>query len=273
MRNMTQIDFSQNAIKNEVTSRILQHPISIYAILFGGVGLFFWLINLFGGVILFVAIGVLAVGAISFIVNYFRKDSIQMKYVTLLNTQMQQHKERLVTRLKQKLEKFREAQRLSLYSTQAEEQYEKVREKFDTFTDILQSKLDPTEIAFQRFLGTVEQLYLAILDNLEKVVLTLEGMHTTKLDYIEKRLRHLHALDNPEQADLDEIETLNKRKESWETRREKVNKLLTHNEQAMTEIDLAMSGITEAETKAGRASVDMEYARDELDRLIERIKQ
>jgi Flp pilus assembly protein TadB len=101
MRNMKQIDFSQNAIKKEVTSRILQHPISIYAILFGGVGLFFWLINLFGGVILFVAIGVLAVGAIGFIVNYFRKDSIQMKYVTLLNAQMQQHKERLVTRLKQ----------------------------------------------------------------------------------------------------------------------------------------------------------------------------
>ena len=270
---MKQIDFSQNAIKKAVSGRILQHPVSVYAVLFGVLGLFFWVIDLLSGMFLFVSIGIMAIALVSYVFNYFRRDSIQMRYVAYLNTQMQRRKEQVVARLQQKLQKFGSEDDLSLYSTQAEEQYRKVKEKFETFIEILQNKLDPTELTFQRFLGTAEQLYLAVLDNLENVVLTLEGMHTTKLEYIDRRLKHLHGLNNPEQADLKEIETLNRRKESWESRRGKVNELLTRNEEAMTEIDLAMAGVTEADTKAGRASVDMEYAREDLDRLIDKIKQ
>ena len=82
---MEQIDFSQGAIKKEVAGRIVQHPLSIYAMLAGGVGLFFWLIDLFGGTLLYVAVGALGFSALSYLVNFLRKGAIETKYLARLN--------------------------------------------------------------------------------------------------------------------------------------------------------------------------------------------
>ena len=270
---MKQIDFSQNAIKKEVASRMLQHPISIYAMLAGVVGLFFWLIDLFGGVLLFVALGAVGLSAVSYVVNFFRKGSIETKYLSRLNIQIQKQKEVVVTKLKGRLSEFSKIEGLSRFSTQAEIQFGKVTEKFKRFQDILNEKLDPHELMYGRFLGTVEQLYLSVLDNLEDVTLALETMQSVDVKYIEYRLRELNQLASFEQADKDEAATLEERLRLRETQREKVNRLLTVNEQAMTQIDLSMSGIAGARTKAGRASVDMEFAREELVKLIERTKE
>ena len=269
---MKQIDFSQGAIKRQVASRILQHPLSILALLGGAVVLFYWFIGILGGGLLYVALGAIGFAALSYIVNYFRRGSIETRYLGHLNAQIQKQKEAVIVKLRRRLSEFSKLEGLARFSKQAELQFDKVREKFDRFKSILIEKLDPGELTYGRFLGTVEQLYLSVLDNLESVTLSLETMQSIDVDYIRYRLEELNRLAGLEQADKDEIATLEERMRLRETQREKVNQLLTVNEQAMTQIDLSMSGIAEARTKAGRASVDMEFAREELVKLIDRTK-
>ena len=270
---MKQIDFSQHAIKTEVNNRILQHPISIYAILIGCVGVFFWLIDLIGRPLLYAALGAIGFAVASYLVNYLRKGTIETGYLARLNARMQKQKQTVIAKLKQRLAHFRKVEGLARYSRQAEAQFSKVREKFERFQDILSEKLDSREVTYGRFLGTVEQLYLSVLDNLEDATLALETMHSIDMKYIEYRLRELNQLETLEQADKDEVATLEERLRLRETQREKVNKLLTVNEQAMTQIDSSMSGIANTKTRAGRASMDAEFAREELVKLIERTKR
>ena len=270
---MKQIDFSQHAIKTEVNNRILQHPISIYAILIGCVGVFFWLIDLIGRPLLYAALGAIGFAVASYLVNYLRKGTIETGYLARLNARMQKQKQTVIAKLKQRLAHFRKVEGLARYSRQAEAQFSKVREKFERFQDILSEKLDSREVTYGRFLGTVEQLYLSVLDNLEDATLALETMHSIDMKYIEYRLRELNQLETLEQADKDEVATLEERLRLRETQREKVNKLLTVNEQAMTQIDSSMSGIANTKTRAGRASMDAEFAREELVKLVERTKR
>jgi hypothetical protein len=273
-KSLMKIDFSQDAIQKAVRGKIIQNPVSLYTTALGTVGVVASTI-LFPGILLVVcSVGLIAFGIISGIVNFAaRKSVFETKHLAYLNKLLDNQKKMVLARLQRELKKFSTSKDLKLYSGQAVQQFEKIQKKFDNFKRILSEKFDTSEITYGRFFGTTEQLYLSVLDNLEDIVNSLATITNIDDSYIKERVTHLKSLESPEDADKRELETLKTRQDLKKNSLEQINELLTINEEAMTQIDLSMSTISQTKTKMGRASIDMEVARKDLEELINRTKK
>jgi hypothetical protein len=230
---------------------------------------------LFGMPLLFYfTLGILGLGIGSFFINLiFRKDRFANNYIDKINKQMEQQQQIILQKLKNNLSKYKSIRGLENYSMQAVKQFEKIQSKFNSFKKLLSEKYNAKELTYARYLGTAEQLYLSTLDNLTDIMNTLESVSSIDINYLEDRFRLLENLKNPQDADIREVDTLKKRKMLRLNQLEKINELLTLNEEAMTQIDLSMATISVTKTKIGRASMDMETAREELQELIRRTKK
>jgi hypothetical protein len=126
-------------------------------------------------------------------------------------------------------------------------------------------------VTFGRYLGSAEQVYLAVLDNLDKMATILESISTIDVSYIEERLQALKKLKSTAPADEEERKTLLERRTLRDDKLQEVNSLLTENEQAITEIEKATVSLV-AITRS-RAAVDMDTARKQLEELASRAHQ
>jgi hypothetical protein len=273
-KKLTAIDFSQKSVNKAVLGDIFQNPVSTYLTALGGIFLFANIMILGIPALLYVTLGAAALGIGSFFINLFlRREHFASKYLGYINKQLEKQQQKILANLKSNLGKFKSIKGLENYSMQAVKQFEKIQNKFSSFKRLLAEKYDVKELTYARYFGTAEQVYLSTLDNLTDIMNTLESVSTIDLTYVHERLTYLKSLQVMEEADKREIETLNKRMALRKQQLEKINELLTLNEEAMTQIDLSLAAISEAKTKLGRASMDMETARQELQELIRRTKK
>lgn len=269
----TALDFSQKAIQKAVFNQVFQHPLSVYSSSLGVVGLLAALLLSPGPLLFSASLIVLGIGIGTTIVNYFfRSETLAHKYLNSLNKQLEGYNEELLVRLKQELTEYKSLQGVERYAKQGVEQFERVQKKLNNFKALLAEKFDSQELTYTRFLGAAEQVYFSALDNLQGITGALKTANNIDEDYIQERLRYLYALKKPEEADKKEIETLTQRKQLRKKQLEQVNSLLTLNEEAMTQIDQSMAAISTITTQTGRAVVDMDTAKEELERLIQRTK-
>jgi len=265
-------DFSKTAITKAVLKTTLQHPVSLYS---SGVGLLGWLAL---GVLgmstpaVIAAIGGTTLGLGSWIVNFFlRGDTLAQNYIENTQQEMEEYKQRVTMNLVRDLEKWKRLPGAEEYVAQGISQFQDIREKIVNFRDVLGKKLSPQEVTFGRYLGSAEQVYLSVLDNLDKMACILESISTIDVPYIEERLRALRKQKTLAEADEEERKTLLERRTLRDDKLQEVNVLLTENEQAMTDIEKATVSLV-AITKS-RASVDRETARKQLEELASRAKQ
>ncbi len=265
-------DFSKTAVSRAVLKTTLQHPVSLYS---SGVGLLGWLaIGVLGASApaVIAAVGGTTLGLGSWIVNFFlRGDRLAQQYVENIEREMEEYKQALTIRLVKDLERWNKLPGAEEYVSQGISQFQDIREKIDNFREVLGKKLNPHEVTFGRYLGSAEQLYLSVLDNLDKMATILESISTIDLSYIEERLRALQKLKSPAPTDVEERETLLERRSLRDDKLQEINVLLTENEQAMTEIEKATVSLV-AITRS-RAAVDMETARKQLEELASRAQQ
>lgn len=273
-KKLTSIDFSQKSVNKAVISQILQNPISLYFTAFTGIFLIANIMIITSPLLLYLSIAGLIIGFTSFLVNLFlRRDKFATNYINKINKLIEAQQKNILVNLKNDLAVYKSIEGLENFSDQAVKQFEKVQKRFSSFKKLLSEKYDSRELTYARFFGTAEQLYLSVLDNLTNITNTFESISTIDINYIKERYNHLNSLKEPEDADKREIETLKKREKLRKQQLEKINELLTINEEAMTQIDLSMAAISETKTKLGRASMDMETAREELQELIRRTKK
>jgi hypothetical protein len=273
-KKLTAIDFSQNAVNKAVLGEILQNPVSLYITALAGVLLFANVMILAVPVLFYGALAGAALGIGSFFINLFlRRERFTGRYLGYISRQMRVQQQKILANLKTDLAKYRSVKGLENYAGQAVKQFEKIQVKFTSFKKLLAEKYDVRELTYARYFGTAEQVYLSTLDNLTDIMNTLESVSSIDIDYIKERFDYLNGLSSPEEADKREIETLRKRQEIRKQQLEKINELLTLNEEAMTQIDFSLAAISQAKTKLGRASMDMETAREELQELVRRTKK
>ena len=265
-------DFSKTAVTKAVLKTTLQHPVSLYG---SGVGLLGWLaIGVLGmsTPAAIAAIGGTTLGIGSWIVNFFlRGDSLARTYIDNVQQQMEEYKQQVTLCLEQDLKKWKRLPGAEDYVSQGLSQFQDIREKIVNFRDVLGKKLNPQEVTFSRYLGSAEQVYFSVLDNLDKIASILESISTIDVAYIEERLRALKTLKTMTEADEEEKRTLLERRTLRDDKLQEVNVLLTENEQAMTDIEKATVSLV-AITRS-RATVDMETARKQLEELASRAKQ
>lgn len=153
---------------------------------------------------------------------------------------------------------------------QAVSQLRGLREKLQTVTQVLERRLSAGELTYGRYLGTAEQVYLAAVDNLQQVAVSLTSVGGIDVPYIDKRLAEL---SDSNAAEVSERTSLLERRALSLQQQDKVSHLLAQNEAAMTALANTAAALAEVRTEAGHASLDPETAMAELASLADRAKR
>lgn len=263
-------DFSHQSINKAVVKTGLTHWLTIYppaiGVPLGIAGL------LFGAPVVCAAgFGTLFVSLGSAVVNiFFRNDAIAGRYIDKLNKKLKAYEAKILETLEKDLQQLATIKGAELLADQGAEQYKKIRLKYHNVRDLLEQKFDSGEMTYGRFAGSAEQVYLSALDNLKQVASTLKSVSSIDLTYIEKKLADLTRKPSKSVADKKEMDALQKRLSLWEEQVNRVNELLSMNEEAMTRMEEVSSAISALNTGSKFASTDLETAMEQLQELARR---
>ncbi len=255
-------------------SRTVQHPLTLYPAAAGILGVV--ALGLFGPSI--IPLSVIAsgfgVGVGSWMVNYFiRGNKFDQDAFAQIQRDLERRRNELLRDLEKNLTSCNASDFTEDYAQQALDQFHMIQRRMDNFHKLLADKLVPGELTHGRFYVAAEQLYLAVLDNLQGIVTRLRSISAIDPEYIDTRLTALNRLKQPVPADREEGEALQQRRTLRREQLERVNELLTFNEKAMTEFDRAGTAIAELKISKGRANIDLEAATKELEALASRAQR
>jgi hypothetical protein len=258
--------------KRAVLNTTLQHPVTLFS---SGVGILGALaVGLFGatGIPVAAAVGGLSVGMGSWMINYFgRHHTFADRHVRAVYRTLEERRKALLEKVSQTLDELSGSGVGEEYAQQGRIQFDLVDARFRGFYEALAERLQPEEITFSRYLSAAEQLVLAVLDNLALIASLIKSVRTMRPDYIEERLQVLREMQTPNEADQEELRALESRRLLFEQQLARVNRLLTRNEEAITQLDHTIAAILEMRTVAGHSRVDLETAVQELEALATRV--
>jgi hypothetical protein len=141
-----------------------------------------------------------------------------------------------------------------------------IQEKRDNLVEMLDRRLEAGELTYARYLSTAQQVYIAVLGNLQEVVLAEGSVSTIDPVYIDQRLNELEGKEGTHAEG--EISSLENRQALLTTQEAKVAELLAQNESAMTLIDRTSTALADA--PIGRTPHDADAAMDALEDLANR---
>ena len=266
-------DFSSDATKKAVLTYSMQNPLTLYST---GAGLLGTLaVGLFGVALLpaSIAVGGISVGALSWAYNYLLKnETIAARYAESLLREMEVHREDVIAKVSKDLVVLSEDSRLTDFAKQTLKQFKMISSSFETIRSTLSDKLKPAEITYGRYLSSAEQVFLAVLDNAVAIGAILKAMKGIDTEYIQERLLALEKLASPDEADREEHKTILERRGLYDDQVSKLNRLITKNEIAITEMDKMCAALSDLKTVRGQANVDIESAISEMEQLAKRVK-
>ena len=262
---MKNIDFSSTAVKKAVNAEISQNPVSIYSGL-GSVASVLYMV-LFGvtSPAFALSLGLLLLSGSSFIFNkFFREEVFEKKYVEKLRYELQANAQEMLDGLRNELKSFN--------CEEGAKQIDALKEKFESMVSVLNKKLNPGSLVYNRFMGMAEQVYHNGLDNLKQVAAGLDSISPINKIEIDARLKNLEpeSQTNPDlQTEMNMLrETLQKR----EDKMKEVDRLLRQNTIAMAGLDQTAMDISSMESSGEQAKIEMEDAMNELIRLGKEFK-
>lgn len=254
---MAHLDFKSAAeIKKETLSMTVQRPVAVYPASVGLLSLAYC--GAFGFSLLGTAVAGagLLLGFGGWAMEYFvNGDKYGLKIITAHRLALEAQRKKTLETLSKDL--------LQVQSSEGAEQLGKLKQKFENFEAMLAKKLEPSELAYNRYLSMAEQVYLNALDNLERLATGLQSVSTIDIRNIEARLAD-------DSTSAEQKQALESRHTLWQTQYERAKALLVENEMAMTQIDHVTAKLADITTKSGRAQMDMELAMGELKDLIAR---
>lgn len=252
-------DLSPGAIRRAVLGRSLQHPSVIYPAMLGALGAIG--AGAIAGSPLVLGAAVVAGGAAAaaLAVNYFlRHDRIAGNYLADVRRQMAVQREAQIADLAADLK--------AIKSSEASRQLERISGKIAAFQGALTERLSPQEVTFARFSAIAEAVFLAAIDNLRAIHLSLKTLSAIDEKYIGERLAQLKGAP----GDSPEVKGLQEQLAQAATLHERVKARLGQNELAMAELDRATTAIGEMRTGGERPTLGMETAMQELARIAQR---
>lgn len=251
-------------IKRETLKTTLQQPATIYPALagiLGGAGL-----ALFGGspALLGALAGCTLLAGGGWAWEYFGRGSQHAnRYLENYRKGLESQRKEAIGRLQREFETLRVEDggvQLTLF-----------QRKFENFNHILNRKLQPSELTYNRYLATAEQVYLNGLDNLEKAALALQSVAAIDSDMLRKKLRDLQ--DHPRGQAQQTSDQIVERLALHQTQNQRVRDLFVQNEAALTRLDQVSTQLANTDLKSGKAVMDMDQAMGELALLIENAQQ
>lgn len=260
-------DFLPKAIKKAVLDIGFKHPATIYPIAIGvSSGFVGWLFGL--PFLYIIALAGILIGPVWAVAQiFFFNDKIGRRYIERLNEKQREYEQHVRKRVEIGIEECRNIKGFEDYATQGAEQCKGIKTKLENIQELLELKLRRGEITFGRFLGAAEQVNLNVLDNLKSAVSTLKSASSINMDYIQDRFDELARRKQRTEDDIKEEEALKKRLQIREEQIRKVNRLLTLNEEAMTEMENISAAVADWQTDGRFADTDFESAITRLQEL------
>ncbi len=267
-------DFSAQATKKALIKETIQHPLTLYS---GGICVLSFLsIGLFGlnwlnGTVGFVS---LALSGGSWTYNYFaRYDVYTRRHLESLRLMMEAQKKALTDKLSKSLKEIASTPGTEELVQQAKAQFPMLNSKFEGFRSLLADKFAPTEITYGRYLGSGEQLYLSVLDQLNHVVTLFKSIDSSDMAYAKKRMDSLKKnAANLSPDDRDELVALEKRVSIVDQCLKDIDVILSRNEEALTALELAKASIASIQTSRGQTSAQLPDTIKDLEDLAQRAK-
>lgn len=149
----------------------------------------------------------------------------------------------------------------------------RVIEKFEKFKNILDVKLDEEEITYHRFMSVTEEVYYNILDNLAAIKDIYQSIEDVDLDYINARLDSLQGKDKLTPEMKAEFESLQKRKDMILSELQSINKYLSINEQAITDLDNMKIKLGKLKTSTPQAESELDVSIVNLRKMAQRLSE
>jgi hypothetical protein len=256
-------DLSKRAVNMAVLSGSLQHPAVVYpaaAGVVGGLGAALITASplMIAGAVVGGGIAALALG-----VNYlFRRDYFASRYLEAAHKNLVEYRQALLQTLEQDLAQVK--------AKEAMAQLDRFTEKLRIFEDVLDDKLDPKELTFQRFMGIAEQVYLSGLDNLRQVASVRKSAGGVDEAYIRNRIKQLKTGGELSKSKNDELASLEKQLELAAKHSGSIEALLAQNEQALAQMDQALAAVADMKTGSTHSTVGMETAMADLQQIASR---
>jgi len=257
-------DLSKRAVDMAVLSGSLQHPAVVYpaaAGVVGGLGAALITASplMIAGAVVGGGVAALALG-----VNYlFRRDYFASRYLEAAHKNLVEYRQALLQTLEQDLAQVK--------AKEAMAQLDRFTEKLRIFEDVLDDKLDPKELTFQRFMGIAEQVYLSGLDNLRQVASVRKSAGGVDEAYIRNRIKQLKSGGGElSKAKKDELLSLEKQLELAAKHSGSIEALLAQNEQALAQMDQALAAVADMKTGSTHSTVGMETAMADLQQIASR---
>ena len=267
-------DFSREATQKAVLNETMQHPVTLGLSALGILGGTATALFNLGTVGIAAGACGLTLGVASFLVNYYgRRDVFVSRRMARMHEILEKAREEKVTAIKKELKGLVGLKGAEEYAKQGANQFDMAQKKYLNIENILQRKFESHELTYGRYLGTAEQVYLSVLDNLLDAIDALKSIETIDVKYIQERFQVLDQLKDKTDADEKEMKTLHDRRSLRETQLQKVNELLTDNEEAMTVLDRAAASISEVQTGQQMARGGVDGAIDELTELANRARK
>ncbi|SMF57309.1 hypothetical protein [Pseudobacteriovorax antillogorgiicola] len=264
-------DFSKQSTDKAVLAETLQHPLTLgFATIgiFGGAASALFSL---GTLPALVGVGGASLAALSWIVNYmFRKEIFAARHIQKLQTMLDEHRRETVRKIETQLKELEGEPGLTTYCQQGAEQFHRSKQRYENLAQILRSKLSTSELTYSRYLGTAEQVYMAVLDNLLQVVHSLQSIKPIDSVYMNERLKILNEIEPKTDADLKEVNTLEDRKNLRDQQIELINQILTNNEEAMTMLDRTAASIALMRAGVSQTEQGLDDAMKDLEDLAKR---
>jgi phage repressor protein C with HTH and peptisase S24 domain len=258
---MNKNPLSPKAVNKAVLANSLQHPLVLYPAVAGALAAVSTVAFHLGSAPLILAAG----GAVTAVGGWLyqfiaRRENYSQAYFSEIQVRLNREKMHKLSKLRKEL--------IQVESFNGIKQLELLDVKYRNFEEILGSKLEPTEMTYSRYLSIAEQVYLAVLDNLDKVFLTLKSISAVDKEHLAHRLK---ALENDQSALAEkEKETLTRRQLLHQQQLDRSADMILANERALTELDEVTAKIASVQMNKGRADLDLDIAMEELRRLAER---
>lgn len=258
-------DFSKESINKAVIKEALTHPASLFpgvlTILCGLSGALFSSPLLLGA-----SAGIFLTGASSFIVNYcFRYNSLGRRYLESLSQSIIDQKASLIDSLQSDLSGC-----LSIDENRCQQgidQFSAVKQKYTEIKHLLSAKLNDSELLYERFVGSVEQVYLSVLDNLREIIGIMQGLPDDEDP--SKRIGRPKG-EKPDEAEQRQIAAISKRHELRLAQLKKVDNLLAKNEEALTQLEEAAVAISSMRTEEKFSEIDPEESIRQLKEIAQK---
>lgn len=259
--------------KTPVLARSLKHPLTVIPTLLGGAGVAAVGIFHAGLAAEILAIGGLAVGASSALINLaFRGDSFRKADLEKYAEAIREEQKRARRQLEREVELGRDVEGCQNLVDQALNQLDRLQVVRKNVESILRDKLNEGEVTFARYATSAGSILTTIETNIRAIATRFKSLKSIDTEAAKDGIRRLTRKGDLTAEDQKELKAFQDRMTLLKDEQAKIGSILKSNEEAITQLDHTVVAI--AGMRTGKAdATDLSGAVKDLEDLADRAKR